>query len=57
MFNTGSRSFDGGLVGVLNVSPFFSCILEELDSASGVIEGSEVFKTGRRRGCTRADSN
>lgn len=55
MFNTGSRSLDGGLVGVLNVSPFFSCILEEeLDSASGA---SVVFMTGRRRGCTRVDSN
>lgn len=49
MFNTGSRSFDGGEVGVWKVSPFFKPILE--DSADSVTrEGRSAFKTGRRRG-------
>lgn len=55
MFNIGSRSVEGGEVGVWKVSPFFRLILH--DSADSVVrDGRSAFKTGRRRGCTRAES-
>lgn len=57
MFITGSLSADGGLVGALNVSPFFNWSLEAVGSSSVFAKFEDVFTTGRRRGCTRVDSN
>lgn len=56
MSMTGSLS-DKGVVGVLNVSPFLSCIVEEADGASVPRAGRLGFEAGRRRGCTRAGSS
>lgn len=41
-------------MGVWKVSPFFRGILESGESLDSV--GRAVFKTGRRRGCTRDGS-
>jgi hypothetical protein len=53
-FKTGSRSLDGAEVGVEKVSPFFKLILKSGESVD--IVGRVVFKTGRRRGCSRDGS-
>lgn len=54
IFKTGSLSLEGGEVGVLKVSPFFKCIFEPGESVDRV--GRVLFKTGRRRGCSRDGS-